>query len=119
VLLWRRRSELAMFYLFVIVYSMGVIAFFVNARFRLPIMPAMTLFSAYACVYLVEAYRRKSLDLVKALLILAPAALFVNSDYLYQKQMRAYSDAFSNFTLGNAYMKMGSGNSARALHACR
>ena len=108
-----------MFYLFVIVYSMGVIAFFVNARFRLPIMPAMTLFSAYACVYLVEAYRRKSLDLVKALLILAPAALFVNSDYLYQKQMRAYSDAFSNFTLGNAYMKMGSGNSARALHACR
>ena len=58
-------------------------------------------------MYLVEAYRRKSLDLVKALLILAPAALFVNSDYLYQKQMRAYSDAFSNFTLGNAYMKMG------------
>ena len=44
VLLWRRRSELAMFYLFVIVYSLGVIAFFVNARFRLPIMPAMTLF---------------------------------------------------------------------------
>ncbi|HEX6791770.1 MAG TPA: tetratricopeptide repeat protein, partial [Candidatus Krumholzibacteria bacterium] len=107
VLLWRRRSELAMFYLFIIVYSFGVIAFFVNARFRLPIMPAMTLFSAYACVYLVDAYRRKSFDTVKALLILAPAALFVNSDYLYQKQMRAYSDSFSNFTLGNAYLKMG------------
>ena len=107
VLLWRRRAELAMFYLFISVYSMGVIAFFVNARFRLPIMPAMTLFSAYACVYLVDAYRRKSFDTVKALLILAPAALFVNSDYLYQKQMRAYSDAFSNFTLGNAYLKMG------------
>jgi tetratricopeptide (TPR) repeat protein len=107
VLLWRRRRELAMFYLFIIVYSLGVIAFFVNARFRLPIMPAMTLFSAYACVYIVDSYRRKSLDLVKALLILAPAALFVNSDYLYQKQMRAYSDAFSNFTLGNAYLKMG------------
>ncbi|HKW14400.1 MAG TPA: glycosyltransferase family 39 protein [Candidatus Krumholzibacteria bacterium] len=107
VLLWRRRSELAMFYLFIIVYSLGVIAFFVNARFRLPIMPAMTLFSAYACVYIVDAYRKKSLDLVKALLILAPAALFVNSDYLYQKQMRAYSDAFSNYTLGNAYLKMG------------
>ena len=107
VLLWRRRNELAMFYLFIVVYSLGVIAFFVNARFRLPIMPAMTLFSAYACVYVVDAYRRKSLDLVKALLIVAPAALFVNSDYLYQKQMRAYSDAFSNFTLGNAYLKMG------------
>ena len=107
VLLWRRRNELAMFYLFITVYSLGVIAFFVNARFRLPIMPAMTLFSAYACLYIVGAYRQKSLALVKALLILAPAALFVNSDYLYQKQMRAYSDAFSNFTLGNAYLKMG------------
>jgi tetratricopeptide (TPR) repeat protein len=107
VLLWRRRSELAMFYLFIVMYSAGVIAFFVNARFRLPIMPTMTLFSAYACVYIADAYRQKSWSLVKALLILAPAALFVNSDYLYQKQMRAYSDAFSNFTLGNAYLKMG------------
>jgi len=107
VLLWRRRNELAMFYLFITVYSLGVVAFFVNARFRLPIMPAMTLFSGYACVYIVDAYRQKSLALVKVLLILAPAALFVNSDYLYQKQMRAYSDAFSNFTLGNAYLKMG------------
>jgi len=107
VLLWRRRAELAMFYLFIIVYSIGVIAFFVNARFRLPIIPVMTLFSAYACVYLFDAYRRKSFDTVKALLILAPAALFVNSDYLYQKQMRAYSDSFSNYTLGNAYLKMG------------
>jgi tetratricopeptide (TPR) repeat protein len=107
VLLWRRRGELAMFYLFIVLYSLGVIAFFVNARFRLPIVPVMTLFSAYACVYLFDAYRRKSLETVKALLILAPAALFVNSDYLYQKQMRAYSNAFSNFTLGNAYLKMG------------
>lgn len=114
VLLWKRRRELSMFYLFVIVYSLGVVAFFVNARFRLPIMPVMTLFSGYACVYLVDAYRRKSLSLVKALLILAPAALFVNSDYLYQKQMRAYSDAFSNFTLGNAYLKMGNKGTALA-----
>jgi tetratricopeptide (TPR) repeat protein len=91
-----------------------VVAFFVNARFRLPIVPVMTLFSAYACVYLFDAYRRKSLDTVKALLILAPAALFVNSDYLYQKQMRAYSDSFSNFTLGNAYLKMGLKSTALA-----
>jgi 4-amino-4-deoxy-L-arabinose transferase-like glycosyltransferase/predicted negative regulator of RcsB-dependent stress response len=114
VLLWRRRAELSMFYLFIVVYSLGVIAFFVNARFRLPIVPAMTLFSAYACVYLWDAYRRKSFDTIKALLILAPAALAVNSDYLYQKQMRAYSDSFSNFTLGNAYLKMGLKSTALA-----
>ncbi len=107
VLLWRRRAELSMFYLFVIIYSIGVIAFFVNARFRLPIVPVLTLFSAYAVVYLVRAFREKQFGIVRALIILGVAAAFVNSDYLYQRQMRAYSDAFSNFTLGNAYLKMG------------
>jgi tetratricopeptide (TPR) repeat protein len=70
-------------------------------------VPVLALFSAYACVYLVDAFRRKSFEMVRALLILAAAAAFVNSDYLYQKQMRAYSESFSSFTLGNAYLKMG------------
>jgi 4-amino-4-deoxy-L-arabinose transferase-like glycosyltransferase len=47
-LLWRRRAELSMFYLFVGLYSLGVIVFFVNARFRLPVVPVLTLFSAYS-----------------------------------------------------------------------
>ncbi|HEX5132437.1 MAG TPA: glycosyltransferase family 39 protein [Candidatus Krumholzibacteria bacterium] len=106
-LLWRRRRELSMFYLFIGAYSLGVIVFFVNARFRLPIIPALTLFSAYACVYLVDAFRVRRFELLSALLILTGATLLVNSDYVYQKQMRAYSDAFSNYTLGNAYLKMG------------
>jgi 4-amino-4-deoxy-L-arabinose transferase-like glycosyltransferase/Flp pilus assembly protein TadD len=114
VLLWRRRSELAMFYLFIALYSLGVIAFFVNARFRLPIIPALVIFAAYAGVYLVDAFRRRRLGVIKALLVLAGAALLVNSDYLYQKQMRAYSDAFSNYTLANAYLKMGLSGTALA-----
>jgi tetratricopeptide (TPR) repeat protein len=107
VLLWRRRSELLMFYLFVLLYSIGVIAFFVNARFRLPIVPVLCMFAAYAAVYLWRAFKSKQFAFVQALLIFAAAAALVNSDYLYQKQMRAYSDAFSNYTLGNAYLKMG------------
>ncbi len=106
-LLWRRRAELAMFYLFVIVYSLGVIVFFVNARFRLPVIPVLTLFSGYATVYLVRAFRERQFGVVRAIVVLAAAALLVNSDYAYQRQMRAYSDAFSNYTLGNAYLKMG------------
>lgn len=106
-LLWRRRVELAMFYLFVIVYSLGVIIFFVNARFRLPVVPVLCLFSSYSVVYLWRELRARHFAVVRALLILAAAAILVNSDYAYQKQMRAYSDAFSNYTLGNAYLKMG------------
>ncbi len=106
-LLWRRRSELVMLYLFVALYSIGVIVFFVNARFRLPIIPVLCIFSAYAAVYLWRGFRSKQFGIVTSLLVLAAAATLVNSDYLYQKQMRAYSDAFSNYTLGNAYLKMG------------
>ncbi|HEU4366287.1 MAG TPA: glycosyltransferase family 39 protein [Candidatus Krumholzibacteria bacterium] len=107
VLLWRRRNELAMFYLFVIVYSLGVVAFFVNARFRLPIVPVLTLFSAYACVHLVRGFRERRFGVLRAVVVLAAAAIFVNSDYAYQRQMRSYAEAFSNYTLGNAYLKMG------------
>lgn len=113
-LLWRRKSELVMLYLFVGLYSVGVIAFFVNARFRLPIVPVLCLFAAYGAVYLWRAFREKRFDMVKALFIVAAAAALVNSDYLYQKQMRAYSDAFSNYTLGNAYLKLGSKGTALA-----
>jgi 4-amino-4-deoxy-L-arabinose transferase-like glycosyltransferase len=112
VLLWRRRADLAMFYLFVGLYSVGVIVFFVNARFRLPIVPVLCLFSAYAAVYLWRAFREKQFGMVKALLVVAAAAALVNSDYLYRKQMRAYSEAFSNYTLGEAYLKMGSKGTA-------
>ncbi len=112
VLLWRRRRDLSMFYLFVGLYSVGVIAFFVNARFRLPIVPILCMFAAYGAMYLWLAFREKQFGLVKALLVVAAAAALVNSDYLYQKQMRAYSDAFSNYTLGNAYLKMGSKGTA-------
>ena len=107
VLLWRRRGELAMFYLFVIVYSLGVVAFFVNARFRLPVVPVLTLFAAYGAVYLVRGFRERQFGILKAVLVLAAAAILVNSDYAYRKEMRAYSEAFSNYTLGNAYLKMG------------
>ncbi len=114
VLLWPRRRDLVMFYLFVGLYSIGVIAFFVNARFRLPIVPVLCLFAAYGGVYLWRAFREKQFGFVKALVIFAAAAALVNSDYLYQKQMRAYSDAFSNYTLGNAYLKMGNKGTALA-----
>lgn len=113
-LLWRRKGELVMFYLFVGLYSAGVIAFFVNARFRLPIVPVLCLFAAYGAVYLWRAFREKRFDVVKALFVVSAAAALVNSDYLYQKQMRAYSDAFSNYTLGNAYLKLGSKGTALA-----
>jgi tetratricopeptide (TPR) repeat protein len=107
VVLWHRRRELAMFYLFVLIYSAGVVVFFVNARFRLPIMPVMVIFASYGAFYAISAYRQRSLQLVKALIVLSAAAIIVNAEFMWFHKVRAYSNAISNYTLGNAYLKMG------------
>lgn len=106
ILQWRRRRLLSPLYFFILLYMVGVVAFFVNARFRLPVTPFLIIFAAYAVVYLVEVFRSKDFRLVPAMAILAAAALLVNVDYLKFHEIRAYSTAFSHSTLGNAYMKM-------------
>jgi 4-amino-4-deoxy-L-arabinose transferase-like glycosyltransferase len=42
---------------FVSIYSISVIAFFVNARFRVPIVPALSILAAYATFWLVRQAR--------------------------------------------------------------
>jgi tetratricopeptide (TPR) repeat protein len=51
---WRRWSLL---YLFVIAYSTSVILFFVLARYRLPIVPALFPFAAYGLLEIIDAVR--------------------------------------------------------------
>lgn len=110
--LWPRRRELSMLYLFVVTYMVGVVIFFVNARFRLPVVPILILFGAYGAFYIVDAFRRKSLRFAPALIVLMIAAFIVNHDYLWVRQMRSYSNAISHYTLGNAYLKMNLGDTA-------
>jgi tetratricopeptide (TPR) repeat protein len=106
VLQWRRRRELSLLYLFILIYMAGVVAFFVNARFRLPIVPYLVIFAAYAILYLITVFKQKDFRLIKAIAILAGAVIIVNEDYLTFNKIRSYSTAFSHSTLGNAYMKM-------------
>ena len=107
VLLWRRRRHMSALYLFVVTYMAGVVLFFVNARFRLPVVPVLILFAAFAAVYLADTIRRKNMRAYAAIAGFALAFLLVNIDYLSFARIRAYSTAFSHNTLGNAYMKLG------------
>jgi len=106
-LLWPRRRELSLLYLFVLSYSLGVVAFFVNARFRLPVMPIIIIFAAYAVAYIVAHYRERSARNITALVVLAFAAVLVNAEFMWFKRVRAYSNAISHSTLGGAYLEMG------------
>jgi 4-amino-4-deoxy-L-arabinose transferase-like glycosyltransferase len=107
ILQWRRRRRLSALYLFVLTYMAGVIVFFVNARFRLPVVPVLIVFAAFALQYLILLIKQKDLRVIRAVVVLALALLLVNIDYMAFAHTRAYSTAFSHSTLGNAYMKLG------------
>jgi 4-amino-4-deoxy-L-arabinose transferase-like glycosyltransferase len=105
-LLWRRRRELSLLYLFVVTYMIGVVVFFVNGRFRLPVAPVLILFASYALCYLYAAVRRDKRDFGKAVAVLAVCVAVVDYDYLSFRGVRALDEAVSYYELGSAYLKM-------------
>jgi tetratricopeptide (TPR) repeat protein len=114
MLLWRRRRELSLLYLFVVSYMVGVVLFFVNARFRLPVTPVLMIFSAYSLYYLYSALRSKDPGFGKALLVLVLLEFPVNYDFIAFRGVRAIDEAITYHELGNAFMQMG--NKAAALN---
>ena len=78
----RRNPGAALAAVFVVSYMAGILLFFVNARFRLPVVPVLMVFAAAGALRLVRyAVRGDVRRLTPALLALAAAALFVNYDF--------------------------------------
>jgi len=62
-LAWRNNLRIGVLLLFVVTFSASILIFFVNARFRLPIVPAMIMFAAYTLhVWLESLYTRQPGD---------------------------------------------------------
>ncbi len=95
--------------LFVLVYSLSVIAFFVNARFRLPILPFMALFAVYALFELWKKIREK-----KNLLLCAPGLvvlfILVNANWCH---LQKTGGPQGYFRLGNVFLEKGNFSEAR------
>lgn len=105
VLLWRRRRELSLLYLFVLTYMAGVVAFFVNARFRLPVVPVVIIFAAYVACHFVTQLKQHSTGRLKVAVLLACCFIVVDSDFLRFRENKVHADSISHYTLGNAYLK--------------
>jgi Flp pilus assembly protein TadD len=101
-----RRNKAAMLAaLFILSYMAGVLLFFVNARFRLPIVPFLILFASAAVLRLCGlAARGKVKELLLALLALAGIGLFVNHDFY---NTHAGDRAQTHMTLGRASAAQG------------
>ncbi len=90
---WHERSRLALLYAMTIAYAASVVAFYVFARYRFPLVPFLMLFAAAglcalpACVADWSAARRAAV-----VAALAAVALFVNWPVLSTTMMRAVTE---------------------------
>lgn len=113
VRLWPRRRELALLYLFVLAYALGIVAFFVVARYRLPVVPALMVFAAYAMVEAVTAVRAHRWTQVAGVIgLVAVAFAAVNASYPDFLQRRPAHIAISHYTLAGAYTEHGNEDAA-------
>lgn len=78
----RRRKGASLLILFLFSYMGSVLLFFINARYRLPIIPVIIIFSSAGALWLWDRARdRRWRPLVVGLLVVAAVAVFVNVDF--------------------------------------
>jgi len=91
--------------LFVFSYMLTVVMFFVTARFRLPVIPFLIIFSSFALVWLWEKLSTRELrNLALFFLLLFPFLILTNSN-AYHLSVGDFSQA--HFSLGNVHLKAG------------
>ncbi len=99
----RKKASLPI--LFVFSYMVTVVMFFVTARFRLPVIPILIIFSGFALVWFVDRAFKKDFSSFKLFfLTLAPFLILTNSN-AYHLGVGDFSQA--HFSLGNVYLKEG------------
>ncbi len=97
---------------FVLFYSASVILFFLAARFRLPIVPALCLFTALAIEWLWQTFKnRAALRQLSPLLLLIPGIIVTQ---INPWQLRESPEGWAHYMEGNAYMNLGETDKAEA-----
>ncbi|MBP2681781.1 MAG: yrrB 6, partial [Candidatus Krumholzibacteriota bacterium] len=106
-LLIRRWRQYSLLYLFVLSYMIGVVIFFVNGRFRLPVAPVLVIFASYAFFHLLATARTNRAGLFPLAALLAVFVFAVDYDYVAFRGVRSIDEAVSHYEIANAYLKMG------------
>lgn len=100
---WRRYLAL---YLFVVSYFASVILFFVCARYRQPVIPALLLFAGLAVFQIVDWLKsRKHTPVLISLVALLALLVVCNRDVIGLD--RDFEEANNEFLLGSAYQQQG------------
>lgn len=103
VRLWPRRRDLALLYGFVAAYMVGVVAFFVVSRYRLPVIPVLIVFASWAAVdFVAMARERRWRGMVGWGALFVVLFLGVNESYPLFLRQRNTNIAISHYTLAAA-----------------
>jgi tetratricopeptide (TPR) repeat protein len=86
---------------FVLTYMLSVILFFVNTRFRIPVIPFLLIFSAFAILKIFEQKEVKK----KITLIFVSILFIILGNIDLTSQMAPVYEAQFHYILGNAYLK--------------
>jgi Flp pilus assembly protein TadD len=101
----RRKPAAVLLIAFIFSYMGTVIAFFINARYRLPVVPCLILFAVAGAVWLAERFRRRDLrSLAAGAAAVAVLAVFVNVDFY---GTHVGDRAQTHNTLGLAHARVG------------
>jgi len=101
----RKNAGSVLLMLFVLAYMAGLLLFFVNSRFRLPVLPVLMLFGAAGVFHLVDAVRgKRHRTLALAAVVLLASGLFVGYDF-YDTHLG--DRAQTHMTLGRAEASRG------------
>jgi tetratricopeptide (TPR) repeat protein len=105
IALFRRDRKLHIIAYFIITYMLTVIAFFVTARFRLPVLPFLIILASAAAWEIVEKIKSRDYKrLAKTGAALVILFLLTNIDFFGVSHQNF---AMSHFSLGNVYLKKG------------
>jgi tetratricopeptide (TPR) repeat protein len=108
---FREKRRIFLPFIFVISYMATAVLFFVTARFRLPVLTFLIIFSAFAIYWLVERLRQRELrSLFRFSAFFIPFFILTNSN-IYHLSVENFASSY--FSLGNVYLKKG--NFERAL----
>lgn len=103
--LTRRRSPVvAGLAVFAVLYGLTFVVFFVNSRFRLPLLPLMAIFSTFALKELWERRRASIVGFLKPISVVVLLALVLNAN-LYRMQFDNRQQAL--FSRGNLLLDAG------------
>ena len=102
---FRKGLQTQLILLFILSYMLSVVMFFVNSRFRLPVLPFLIILAGFA---LIELYRmitaREIKRIMASAVLLLIFAILVNSNF-YDVGKGSFAQSY--FGLGNVYLKNG------------